>query len=277
MSQDESTPTRSRRERSTRHPGVPLAESVELCKFIEARGLDGLTAADIATALGYKNIKTNTFSARLSAARQFGLLVLKDEGYSLTPWPDRSSTRSTPPRSLDSTGRHCWSRRSTPTSPASSPRRSCPRQPSSGTSSIITIKSSHRPSSRPPKRSWSRPDSPGRSAKTRSFALKAPCPSRHRASRTEPLLRPDRQTPRRRRRPIERNPATSGSTSASGGPTRASRSSFESPRASRPRASNDSSRPSGFTSGSRKEAARESNFRSQDFRSRKPLIRDLKS
>ena len=85
MSQDESTPTRSRRERSTRHPSVPLAESVELCKFIEARGLDGLTAADIATALGYKNIKTNTFSARLSAARQFGLLVLKDEGYSLTP------------------------------------------------------------------------------------------------------------------------------------------------------------------------------------------------
>jgi hypothetical protein len=85
MSQDETTPTRSRRERSTRHPGVPLAESVELCKFIEARGLDGLTAADVATALGYKNIKTNTFSARLSAARQFGLLVLKDEGYSLTP------------------------------------------------------------------------------------------------------------------------------------------------------------------------------------------------
>jgi hypothetical protein len=85
MSQDESTPTRSRRERSTRHPSVPLAESVELCKFIEARGLDGLTAADIATALGYKNIKTNTFSARLSAARQFGLLVLKDEGYTLTP------------------------------------------------------------------------------------------------------------------------------------------------------------------------------------------------
>ena len=40
---------------------------------------------DIATALGYKNIKTNTFSARLSAARQFGLVALRDEGYSLTP------------------------------------------------------------------------------------------------------------------------------------------------------------------------------------------------
>ncbi len=86
MSQDETpAPTRAKRERSTRYPGVPLAESVELCRFIEGRGLDGLMAADIATALGYKNIKTNTFSARLSAARQFGLLSLKDEGYSLTP------------------------------------------------------------------------------------------------------------------------------------------------------------------------------------------------
>ena len=85
MSQDESAPARGKRERSTRHPGVPLAESVELCRFIEGRGLDGLTAADVATALGYKNIKTNTFSARLSAARQFGLLSLRDEGYSLTP------------------------------------------------------------------------------------------------------------------------------------------------------------------------------------------------
>lgn len=84
MSQDESAPVRGKRERSTRYPGVPLAESVELCRFIEGHGLDGLTAADIATSLGYKNIKTNTFSARLSAARQFGLLHLKDEGYSLT-------------------------------------------------------------------------------------------------------------------------------------------------------------------------------------------------
>jgi hypothetical protein len=84
MSHDEPSPTRSRRERSTRYPGVPLADCVELCKFIESRGLDGLAAADIATALGYKNIKTNTFSARLSAARQFGLLSLSNEGYGLT-------------------------------------------------------------------------------------------------------------------------------------------------------------------------------------------------
>ena len=86
MSQEESgnSPHKAKRERSTRYPGVPLAESVELCKFIETRGLDGLTAGDIAMALGYKNIKTNTFSARLSAARQFGLLILKDEGYALT-------------------------------------------------------------------------------------------------------------------------------------------------------------------------------------------------
>lgn len=85
MSQDEPTTNhRSRRERSTRYPGVPLSDCVELAKFIESRGLDGLTAPDIASALGYKNIKTNTFSARLSAARQFGLLVLSNEGYSLT-------------------------------------------------------------------------------------------------------------------------------------------------------------------------------------------------
>ena len=85
MSQDESSPARAKRERSPRYPGVPLAESVELCQFIQEHGLDGLTAGDIATAQGYKNIKTNTFSAKLSAARQFGLLLLKDEGYSLTP------------------------------------------------------------------------------------------------------------------------------------------------------------------------------------------------
>ena len=86
MSQDEPTTNhRSRRERSTRYPGVPLSDCVELAKFIESRGLDGLTAPDIASALGYKNIKTNTFSARLSAARQFGLLNLSNEGYSLTP------------------------------------------------------------------------------------------------------------------------------------------------------------------------------------------------
>jgi hypothetical protein len=85
MSQDESAPARGKRERSIRYPGVPLAESIELCRFIEGHGLDGLTAGDIATSLGYKNIKTNTFSARLSAARQFGLLVLKDEGYTMTP------------------------------------------------------------------------------------------------------------------------------------------------------------------------------------------------
>jgi hypothetical protein len=85
MTTDETPHIRGRRERSTRYPGVPLADCVELAKFIESRGLDGVKSADIATSLGYKNIKTNTFSARLSAARQFGLLNLVNEGYSLTP------------------------------------------------------------------------------------------------------------------------------------------------------------------------------------------------
>lgn len=76
---------RSKRERSTRYPGVSLAESLKLCESIDGLGLDGLTASAIASALGYKNIKTNTFSARLSAARQFGLLTLTGDGYALTP------------------------------------------------------------------------------------------------------------------------------------------------------------------------------------------------
>src|SRR4051812_22482364 len=76
---------RPKRERSTRYPGVGLAEAIKLCESIDALGLDGLTAAAIASALGYKNIKTNTFSARLSAARQFGLLTLTGDGYGLTP------------------------------------------------------------------------------------------------------------------------------------------------------------------------------------------------
>jgi hypothetical protein len=77
--------SRPRRERSTRYPGVALAEAIKFCESIDALGVDGLSAADIASALGYKNIKTNTFSARLSAARQFGLLSLTGDGYALTP------------------------------------------------------------------------------------------------------------------------------------------------------------------------------------------------
>ncbi|MGE3818570.1 MAG: hypothetical protein AB7I30_03995 [Isosphaeraceae bacterium] len=74
-----------RRERSTRYPGVTLAESLKFCESIQDLGVDGLSSSEIATALGYRNIKTNTFSARLSAARQFGLLQLTGDGYALTP------------------------------------------------------------------------------------------------------------------------------------------------------------------------------------------------
>jgi hypothetical protein len=78
-------PARAKRERSARYPGVPLDDAIDFCRLIDERGLDGLSAGEIAEALGYKNLKTNTFSARLSAARQFGLLVLHAEGYRLSP------------------------------------------------------------------------------------------------------------------------------------------------------------------------------------------------
>jgi hypothetical protein len=84
-SEGDPPPHRTKRERSTRYPGVTLAEAIKLCESIEGLGVDGLSAADIASALGFKNIKTNTFSAPLSAARQFGLLILTGKGYGLTP------------------------------------------------------------------------------------------------------------------------------------------------------------------------------------------------
>ena len=77
--------SRPRRERSTRYPGVNLAESLKFAAAIDALGVDGMSSAAIAAALGYKNIKTNTFSARLSAARQFGLLHLTGDCYALSP------------------------------------------------------------------------------------------------------------------------------------------------------------------------------------------------
>ena len=81
-----SKPTTSqRRERSTRYPGVPLAECLKICESIAELGVDGFSSPDIASSLGYKSIKTNTFSARLSGSRQFGLLELKGEGYHLSP------------------------------------------------------------------------------------------------------------------------------------------------------------------------------------------------
>jgi hypothetical protein len=82
MSQ-EPAPTR-RRERSQRYPGVTLEEAIGLARFVEERGLEGLPASALAEALGFSNIKTNAFSARVSAARQFGLLSQDGDGYALT-------------------------------------------------------------------------------------------------------------------------------------------------------------------------------------------------
>ena len=83
MSEQQETPG-IRRERSARYPSVPLAEAVAFCRQIDELGIDGLSAPQIATAMGYRNVKTNTFSGRLSSARQFGLIVLNDQNYSIT-------------------------------------------------------------------------------------------------------------------------------------------------------------------------------------------------
>jgi hypothetical protein len=61
-----------------------MADAVEFCRQIDGLGIDGLTAPQIATAMGYKKVKSNTFSGRLSSARQFGLIDLADQNYTLT-------------------------------------------------------------------------------------------------------------------------------------------------------------------------------------------------
>lgn len=83
MTDSKDTPV-SRRERSARYPSVPLQEAIAFCRQMDELGIDGLNAAQIATAMGYRNVKTNTFSGRLSSARQFQLIVLNDQNYSLT-------------------------------------------------------------------------------------------------------------------------------------------------------------------------------------------------
>ncbi len=77
-------PSPSRRARSHKYPGVPLSEALEFVRLIESRRLDGLPAESLALGLGHRNIRTQSFSAPLSAARQFGLLDLTDSGYTLT-------------------------------------------------------------------------------------------------------------------------------------------------------------------------------------------------
>ncbi|MEW4569853.1 hypothetical protein AB1L88_18465 [Tautonia sp. JC769] len=86
MSDDPETPAaRARRERSARYPGAPLPEAIELARFVDDQGLDGTSAEAIAASLGFESIKTRTFSTRLSAARQFGLLTLEGSGYRISP------------------------------------------------------------------------------------------------------------------------------------------------------------------------------------------------
>ncbi len=74
----------SKRERSVRYPGVSLAEAVAFCRSIDEKGLERLSTAALAEALGYKNLRTNSFSAPLSASKQFGLLESEGDGLVLT-------------------------------------------------------------------------------------------------------------------------------------------------------------------------------------------------
>lgn len=88
MSKDESRGTRrtggGSRRRSARYPGATLAQVLDFIREIDTRRCDGKTAATIAAAMGHRSIRTHTFSARLSAARQFGLIWMRRGHYGLT-------------------------------------------------------------------------------------------------------------------------------------------------------------------------------------------------
>jgi hypothetical protein len=72
------------RRRSARYPAASLSQTIAFVRGIEARRTDGTTAEAIARATGYRNIRTRSFSARLSSARQFGLLGMHRGIYTLT-------------------------------------------------------------------------------------------------------------------------------------------------------------------------------------------------
>lgn len=74
----------SRRERSARYPSTTLEDAINFCRQIDELGVDGLNSAQIASAMGYRNVKTNTFSGRLSSARQYGLIDLSDQSHTLS-------------------------------------------------------------------------------------------------------------------------------------------------------------------------------------------------
>lgn len=77
-------PGGSRRERSARYPSTTLEDAINFCRQIDELGVDGLNSAQIASAMGYRNVKTNTFSGRLSSARQYGLIDLSDQSHTLS-------------------------------------------------------------------------------------------------------------------------------------------------------------------------------------------------
>lgn len=80
----------SPRERSTAHPSATWSECLSLIKQLDELGKGPVSLGVLASAFNIKNWKTKTFQSKITSAKQFGLVSIKngainltDDGYSL--------------------------------------------------------------------------------------------------------------------------------------------------------------------------------------------------
>lgn len=74
----------SSRERSAAHPSATWSECMTLIKELDSLGKGPVSLEVLASAFNIKNWKTKTFQAKITSARQFGLINLKSGAVSLT-------------------------------------------------------------------------------------------------------------------------------------------------------------------------------------------------
>lgn len=75
--------TQSQKRRSRLYPRYDLQEAIHFIKLLETMGGEGVSEQAVASSLG-KGVNNSTFHGRLSAAKQFGLLVEEKGRLSLT-------------------------------------------------------------------------------------------------------------------------------------------------------------------------------------------------
>lgn len=68
------------REKSPLYPGVTWGDSLEFAKVVDSFGLKAVSSSEVAKKLGLKSTNTKSFTTKVSAAKQFGLLASQGAG-----------------------------------------------------------------------------------------------------------------------------------------------------------------------------------------------------